>query len=406
MMMSEDERIIRPGPQYVAPLSGSGSQFSAAVMEGYTQMLGMLRDIRAEVQNLRRILDDIVQKDELADSDIREQEITSVLRLNHPLYENNAAQINTRLEELRELLRELPILYDRYGDEITHIENYWERANNKWPSLDTPSLPEPADDDQGAETETSAEVGQLDIEDLVRRARRVMPELDELIYHVGLLTIPGRLNQHLEQLRIGQRLDFHATFADEVPDKAARQKILQYLGGRPMAVQNGIIDVENGVVYHASSSIARRNLSYVLIALTVILGGLLTWLMAELGAMFELENWPVEPGNATNLLVGYTFVIAGGVVHIGVDAIKQARANSGQTFLALEDWLLWVHIHEIGIIIGTVSLWVGFFGLLLLMGRVEWQMAFLVGYSIDSFVDLFLQRFNTGISSRTGALRL
>lgn len=416
--MSDDERLIRPGPQRIAPLTSAAAPASVPTMEGYSRLLGMLRDIRAEVQNLRRVLEEIKDKDDLEDDALRAQEIITILRRNQSIYANNTTKIEARLDELRGLMHEVPILYDRYGDEITHIENQWERATNDWPHLPDllPEAPAASESDDHTEEEDAASAqGETPAADerehdaantAVRRARRAIKAIDQLIYHAGLLTIPARLNQHMEQLRIGQRLDFHATFSDEVPDDDDRQRILEFLGSRPMAVHNGIVDVAKGVVLHASPSPGRRRLSYMLILAAILLGAALTWLVAELGTLFDLADWPVEPGSAMNLLVGYGFVIAGGVVHIGVDAIKQARASQGQSFLALEDWFLWIHIHEIGIIIGVVSLWMGFFGLLFLMGSVEWQTAFLVGYSIDSFIDMFLQRFNTGASTKAAAIRL
>jgi hypothetical protein len=399
--MSDDDRIIRPDQQNIAPPTAARAPVPTATEAGYAQMLGLLREVRAEIQNLRRILMDIKHKAELTDAGTRTREILITLRSNQPLYDRNTAQIGARLGELRSLLRAQPSLYDRYGDEITHIENHWERAAHHWPQVE--SLPEPAEASAGEEEEAAPDVV-LTAEEVVRQAGRAASSLDRLIYHAGLLTIPGRLNQHLEQLRIGQKLDFHATFADEVPDQEARQQILHYLGARPMAIHNGIIDAEKGVVFRASPSPGRRKLSYVLITLAVIAGALLTLLVAEMGEWLDLENWPVSPGQSTDLLVGYAFVIAGGAVHLGVDAIKQARASSGQSFLALEDWFVWIHINEIGVIVGVISMWIGFFGLLFLSGRVDWQTAFLVGYSIDSFVDMFLQRFNTSLTMRGRAL--
>lgn len=401
--MSDDDRVIHPNQQNIAPPTAASAPIASATEAGYAQMLGLLREVRAEVQNLRRNLTDLKEKAELADTGTRTREIVTALQSNQPLYDRNTAQIAARLGELRSLLRAQPMLYDRYGDEITHIENHWERATHHWPQAG--DLPEAAVTPAGEGEEDGPEVA-LAAEDAVRRAGRAASSLDRLIYHAGLLTIPGRLNQHLEQLRIGQKLNFHATFADEVPDEEARQQILQYLGARPMAIHSGIIDAEKGVVFRASSNPGRRKLSYVLIALTVIAGALLTLLTAELGEWFDLENWPVSPGQSTDLLVGYAFVIAGGAVHLGVDAIKQARSSSGQSFLALEDWFVWIHINEIGVIVGVVSMWIGFFGLLFLSGRVDWQTAFLVGYSIDSFADMFLQRFNTSLTARGRSLAM
>lgn len=393
--MSND--TLRPDAQYVAPLTSSNVPALGNVLESYARMLGALRDIRAEVQNLRKSLDDVLWREQMDDTVVRTQEVLATVRENQAIYDYNAKQIGARLGQLRELIETFPLLYDRYGDEITHIENQWERAVHEWPQL-TPVT-------EGSSEESASADKTAQADDILRRARRVIEHLDILIYHAGLLTIPGRLNQHLEQLRIGQRLDFHATFEDEVFKKEDRDKILKYLAARPTAISNGVIDAVNGLVFHASPSHARRRLSYVLIALTLVIGAALVYVISELGNWFDLDGWPVNPNSTTDLMVGYAFVIVGGFVHIGVDAIKQARSGS-TTMLALEDWFLWIHINELGVIIGIVSLWIGFLGLLFLNGSVSWQTAFFVGYSIDSFVDMFLERFNTTVTTRTAAIKL
>jgi hypothetical protein len=362
--------------------------------ERHAQLLGILRDMRAEVQNLRRTLMEMLEKEALVDAEMRANEILETLQDQTPIYDYNAVQINARLTELRELVGENPGLYDRYGDEITHIENFWERATLTWPPVPNPALDGSLPSGEAA----IAAAGEV-----LRLAHNTVADLDRLIYHCGLLTIPSRLTQHLEQLRIGQRLDFHASFADEVADDEDRQAILEYIHARPVSLPNGIVDVENGVVYHAARTAARRRWSYIFIALAVLTGALLVFVIGQIGQVVDLPDWPVQDDETLNLLVGYAFVVVGGVAHIGVDAIKQARTNSNRSLLAIEDWFAWIHINESGIIIGIAFLWVGFAGLLFLMGDVEWQTAFLVGYSIDSFVDMFLQRFNNNLKARSRA---
>ncbi|GAB4526927.1 MAG: hypothetical protein OHK0046_44190 [Anaerolineae bacterium] len=404
--MSQNERTIRPAEQQINPLPVTASP---ELISSYAQMLGMIRDIRAEVQNLQGALQDVLSKSTLNNATMRAQEILTTVRANQPIYDYNGGQIEIRLGELRALMRSVPTLYDRYGDEIAHIENFWERATYEWPHIAAVQVVAGTDDAATAELSPeglpTGEAAQVVADEVVRSAEKVNEYFHNLIYHAGVLTIPDRLNQHLEQLRIGQALDFNATFVDEVPRDADRLKILAYLSRRPMAVRNGIIDVENGVIFHASPSITRRRLSYVYILLTIVCGALLAYMFANAGDTFELEDWPVSSDSTSNLMIGYVAVIIGGIVHLGVDAIKQARGKDTRTtLLALDDWFVWVHINEVGIIIGIVSLWVGFFGLVLINGTINWQTAFLVGYSIDSFVDMFLERFNTDVSSRVAKI--
>lgn len=385
--------ISPPAQQQMVPPGAFLSPDAAQQIEGYARFMGILRDVRAEVQNLRLVLTRVQENGQIEDAAVRAQEILKVTENRRELYTYNKDQIDQRLKELRALIRNTPVLYDRYGDEVTHIENFWERATDDWPPpLDQIKLDPPP---EGVEPPNADMTKILQAEIILRRAKDTIKSLDGIIYHAALLTIPGRLNQHLEQLRIGQKLDFDATFKDEVDNADDRRKILEYLSARPMVIRNGIIDVANGVVYHASSSYARRRLSYIYIALAVIVGALLAALVANMREWFGVTNWPIEEGRTLELVSGYAFVILGGLIHLGVDGLKQARAGQNRTLLAVEDWLLWIHIHEVDILVGVFSLWVGFFGLLTVSpAEINWETAFFIGYSIDSFIDLFLQRFN------------
>ncbi len=392
--MSDDERTIRPGPLAVAPLTAVAPIVSGDMLANYARMLGMLRDVRAEVQNLEKTLNSIIENEQMVDTPARTAEILAILKRNKDLYQFNANQVEERLKSLRQLLNENAILYDRYGDEIVHIENAWERATRSWPEF------------EGDVPDVNAEFSEETVakaDDVLRRAKQVSESIKQIVYHSGLLTIPGRLNQHLEQLRIGRALDFHSTFKDEVASEEDRLKILEYLSVRPVAVPNGVIDVEHGLVFRAAASVSRRYRSYVYMGMAVLMGAVLAYLASEVGAFFDIEQWPIDPNSTINLLVAYAFVLMGGLVHIGVDAVKQAR-GSRRGVVALEDWFLWGHINESGIIFGIIYMWIGFFGLVFLMEDMQWQTAFLVGYSIDSFVDIFLQRFNAFVSTRSGTI--
>jgi hypothetical protein len=390
--MSSHQESLKPSSQYITPFTGLSAPVGGEVNSGFARMLGLLRDTRAEVQNLQTTLHQILTKADMVDQITRAREIFAVLRNNAEIYEYNGAQINGRLKELRALTGSDAFLYDRYGDEITHIENHWERAVKSWPVL-----PEDVATNDAAINDSDITLA----EDIVAGARQVNAHLKEMIYHIGLLTVPSRLNQHLEQLRIGQALDFHTTFKDEIGNDGDRSKILTYLAARPQAIPNGVINLDKAIVLRAAADIGRRRQSYLYILLTVLFGGVLAWVVAVVGDWFTLEDWPIASSQATDLLVAYAFVMLGGAVHLGVDGIKQARSDGQAGVLAIEDWFTWFHIHEVDVIIGIMSMWIGFFGLALFTGQVEWQTAFLVGYSVDSFVDIFLQRFNATVATGT-----
>ena len=52
---------------------------------------------------------------------------------------------------------------------------------------------------------------------------------------------------------VGKALGFHATFADELPDRGQRQALLERLSGYE-SVFGGVVDAKNGLVYKVSRS--------------------------------------------------------------------------------------------------------------------------------------------------------
>ncbi len=369
------------------------------------RLLGLLRDVRAEVQNLRNTLMEILSKEPMVDVAMRSREIITTLRARQPIYDRNVKQIATRIRDFRSLMNSDSLLYSRYGDDITIIENFWERVTLNWPPPPSKEIIPETGDKEKVVINPDEEITVANA--ILRYAKDAVTDIDNIIYQTALLTIPERLNLQLEQIRIGQALDFHAAFKDEIPNDKSRQKVLDYLGARPILIKNGVIDTAQGVVFHASADYGRRRLSYIFIALAVGFGALIAVGVGELGNLLGLTEWITVPGGTANLLVTYGFIMVGAVVHIGIDGIKQARANNPQqAFLAIDDWFTWIHIHERGIIMGIVSMWIGFLGLIFLTGSADWQTAFLVGYSLDSFVDIFLQRFNTNISSKSSRVKV
>ena len=65
---------------------------------------------------------------------------------------------------------------------------------------------------------------------------------------------------------------------------------------------------------------------------------------------------------------------------------------------------MWIHVKELSIAMSIISLWIGVIGLAWLQGDVMPSNAFFVGYSIDSFMDLFLERFATTASTKAKAI--
>lgn len=339
-------------------------------------LMGLVRDIREEAQNIERSVVEVKEKGSLADTTARAQEVTASLVLANRIFAANEHVIRKLFDDLRVLLRSEPRLYDECGDEITEIENHWERICNNWPSTDLTTI------------------------EILARLARVESHIGQLEYLCGLVTIPRRVDQHLGTVRTGQTLDFHDAFKDELPRLEDRVKLLRYLYAHPAAIA-GIVDVPKGLIYRASAKAWRRRLSFAIIGLTLLAGIVVLWLYEWLVSTNPPAFRAVLGGA---LLKGYLFIVLGSLAHILIDAIKQARAQTAASFRAIDDWIMWVHVREVPILASIASLWIGIIGLAWFQPEFTLTSAFFVGYSIDSFVDLFLERFSGMASSGTKAL--
>jgi hypothetical protein len=372
-----------PTERQVVPRRLAPSPELGAEHDNRKRMLGVLRSLRAEAQNLQQSLDTVKQKSELADETVRAHEVRTALLSNEPIFKYNRTKIRALLSELDHLRDQDAELYDWAGDELTHIANYWERASRLWPDVST------------SEAQIGAQIG------------RASEQLDELVFHCALLTIPNRVNQHLSYLSVGQTCDFHETFSDELPKIEQRLKMLNFMYAHPSSV-NGVVDVERGLIYRAAPKMSRRVGSALMILGVAALCGVLAYWLRDVALWLGVAEGDIPATGHRELLAGYLVVLLGGFVHIGVDAIKQVRQaqqKRGPTFLAISNWLMWAHVQELYIIVGIVWLFIGFVGSMVVLKRVEFFTAFLVGYSVDSFVDLFLQRFTRFSSTGTDALK-
>lgn len=343
-------------------------------LENFYRLLGLIRDVRAEAQNLQRSLNEVRKKSELVDNNVREAEIGAAMGEQTRIFEYNTNQIAIKFLQARASLEADGHLYSQMGDEVSHIENFWERATASWPTVAQPS---------------SAILAGLD---------RVDAHLHQLILRCALITIPERVTEHLNQLRAGRSLDFHSTFKDEVESEADRIELLNYLYDHPLAVP-GVVDVEHGKIYRTSPKAWRRSISY-----------LIPLLLPAIGALILPYAYKSVDENATDaflysLVKGYLVLIAGGYAHVLVGAFKEARGTGRKAFFALEDWLIWLHVKEVQIVVGIMSLWIGFIGILVVNKSVPIVTAFFVGYSIDSFADLFLERFSATVATKNVAVK-
>jgi hypothetical protein len=344
----------------------------------FNAFFGYVRDIRVNAQDLHDLLSSLSKKNEIANTSTKSSEIKEFLQKTAPLFKKNEEQIKEHLDVIPHLMKEESSIYDYLGDEIGIIENLWNRCTLEL------SLILKAEDESLLSSQITA----------------AQSLLEDIIFHAGLISIPSRASQHLDNLMIGQPLDFHETFKDELPKKEDRLKILQYLSTHPGSIE-GIVVPEKGIIYKASRDPSRVCFSLLLIGGMVLVGALGCYFAKDITGWLRISLPQYTVGKS--IFTAYLLIMLGGLFHIGIDALKQVRSGEKE-FLALEKGFLWIQVKEVPIIMSIFSLWVGLLFLIFYSTTVDWKVAFFVGYSIDSVVDLFLKRFTASASTSLESL--
>jgi len=328
-----------------------------------------VRKIRAEALNLLDTTVEIITT--LQDTSQAENEaqmhIQYALTIGSRIISEHGPQVQKYFDAVDTLLEQHPELNDLSGDDvggdITIIHDAWDKVLWSWP-----------DTTQGS---------QLGKEELQFRLGEIGQSIYTLTVTAQILTFPDLVNRKLLDMHIGEKLDFFHEFSDAFYKPEFLPVAWRYLREHPRRI-NGFM-TENGIIYCASSHIPLRLLSPLLIHGVVGLGFLLIWLISTLN-YFQLPSLDV-------LFRGYIAVIAGGLVHTFVDVWKQYQTNSDHATNMFENWVLWVHVKQISIITGILTLWAGFIILVVIQQIGDAGAAFFAGYSIDSFIGLFLVRF-------------
>jgi hypothetical protein len=117
-----------------------------------------------------------------------------------------------------------------------------------------------------------------------------------------------------------------------------------------------------------------------------------------------IQGWPLQISHLAMMLIGWAAVVMGVIVHIAVGTAKRAQAEGERPpIIAIEDTLLWANAKFGHILVKILLALVGFFGLVFTAGptpdKVTPLSMFLVGYSLDSVVEVF----GIGLDQRAAA---
>jgi hypothetical protein len=212
----------------------------------------------------------------------------------------------------------------------------------------------------------------------------------KLVFQIGMLTVPARLNRWLEHARTGYYVPFHEVFDDEIPSYEDRVRILKFLSWSPRTIQYGLVDASTGLIYRYDRSDARRMGSMLLIVALVAavsFGVFGTALLA-----LWVPGWPFGVQDGPRLLGLWLAVLAGIVVHVAVATGKRTQIQSElPPPLPVGDLPRLMSAKFGQIMFKILVALIGLYGTLLLTGleTMTGVQAFLIGYGLDSVIELF-----------------
>ena len=339
----------------------------------HASLFDSVRRIRAEALDLLKTTDEIIttlNDTSLAENDVQ-MRIQRASTIGNKIISEHGPQVQKYFEAINTLLAQHPELNVQSGEDvssdITIMRDEWEKAVWNWPNTT-----------QGNPPSKQELLFQLS-------------EVEQSIYTVGvtaqILTFPDLVNQRLQDMHTGEELDFFHEFSDEFYKPEFLPVAWQYLREHPHRI-NGFM-TENSIIYRASPFVPHF-LSSILIIGVVASGFLLIWLDGVLH-YFQLPSVDV-------LFRGYIALMAGGLVHTFVDVWKQYQTKPDHATNMLGNWILWVHVKQASIVAGILTLWAGFIILVAIQQIGDAGAAFFAGYSIDSFIGLFLVRFTNTAS--------
>jgi hypothetical protein len=228
----------------------------------------------------------------------------------------------------------------------------------------------------------------------------------QILYWSGRRTVPERLREWLKASGPGYAIPFHAVFEDEIPDAEDRQKILEHLAWTPAVLEDvgGIVDPQSGLVFlYDSQSGVKRWLSPLWVLAVVGVGA---------GIVRGLAEYPPLDGSrrVSDLLIGWLAVLVGVLLHTVIGASKRLRGQGATAaVLPISRSLILLNARLGFVLFRIATALVGYLGLVYAAGAPQFNAfvfnALLVGYSLDSVVELFGTTFDQRSAAQLANLK-
>jgi hypothetical protein len=346
-------------PAFLGALLDSSPTATVQPAENIPPSLERLRELRAEVQDLQEVL-----------TQVANGQIT---------LQSYAPYVKKSMEEISALMKNI------HGeDSIRHLQNQWEQMQ-VCPLLVNPE-------------------GQFSPQEQLNYLGVIENKVRKIIYQVGMLSIANRLNFWLSKARPGYYIPFHVVFEDEVPNLEDRQKILNFLAITPEVIKEGYVDASNGLVYRYSRHTIDRFSSIVTLIVAFVIA---TGLVAG-SAYVPFKDWPIRPDNLGVMISGWGALLFGIVVHLAVGNAKRKQDQAGlPPVVAVGDLPVIINARLGQFLIKILMALIGLFGLVFSTSIQQITMfnAFLVGYSLDSFIELFSTSIEQRASAQVSAMK-
>lgn len=332
-------------------------------MVGNVDFIALCREFAEEVRNLQaeaKRFDNVIK-------DANAMKAPAVTRWNE-IRNDNIPQTSGRLDDLLTSARASVDVRDDFGDVAVRLENLWNRVVHSESKLSssfangTPSAQSPA-----YLTELRSDLGGVAAE-------------------CAFVTLPSRLRENLDSLRIGETLAFHEEFADEVDDESHRQAVFEWCArhSRPFS---GVFDLERSFVIKASPSKRRRYASVGLVIVAAVAIALLPLLRHPL----DLEDTFLARESRDGVLVmAVMWAYLGAFIHVILDIWKdvQRSRQTGRNAPSVSGWIMWIHVREISILFSILVVGVAAIASAHLTKGTDVVTMLAVGYSADSIFDL------------------
>lgn len=325
--------------------------------------LALLRELRAEVQDIQTLLYNVQQ--------------------GRAAIGSYASYLEENRSEVAALFRRLTAEGESGTPEIP--SDSIGRLSNLWQQLLCASV-------------ISAPRNEIDAELLIKELAVCDELCNRIVAYIGQLTIPARLNGMLANAWTGYLLSFHDLFADELPRVEDRQRLLRFLASVPGVLIGGVVEPENGLIfpYHRNPWKRAGVCLSLLLLFTCVTAGFA--LLGQWPGMRETSG--VESGD---LVVNWLLVIAGGLMHLGVDRNKGSGVKAS---VPVSHLTAAIDARAGTILLRLLLMVFAYCGLIFLggSGNNTHLNAFLVGYSLDSFVELFSSTLDKKAAERGSAL--